>query len=458
MLREATNAELCAYLRELIAPRRGELEQITFKRGTRDRMDALCALMVSVYGGSTFETQDGELAYWDEPAKRWLMTDEKRLMQAQTRVLQEAGIGMTDADGARNRPFSGFMERQSFSDARLVAFANCILNMDDFSMHEPSPELRPRLRLNYDWDPVRGCKRWRRFLAEVMPSEQMRDALQEFMGMCFIDRSRVQIEKFCIFYGTGANGKSVVMNVMRGVLGEENVSDLSPDQLRQDKMVASVAGKLLNFAPDVKNKMAFGPELKPLISAQTVTGWNLYKGAVSVICPPLIFSINEQPRYTDLSDGFWRRLFFFDFYRTIPEREQDPYLASSIVREEAPGVLKWILEGRKRLLRNGGSFTESQTMKQRVRIERLRARGADTGPVAKWMEMNHWHVNPRDANNPPQLVSQELIYNALGGTVSRTAITREMREMRVGDDRGRVKSYWLYRYKGDKDKENERIK
>lgn len=45
----------------------------------------------------------------------------------------------------------------------------------------------------------------------------------------------------------------------------------------------------------------------------------------------------------------------------IPESRINPNLVKEIISNELPGIMNWILEGRKRLVRNG-KFTDSPVM------------------------------------------------------------------------------------------------
>lgn len=79
----------------------------------------------------------------------------------------------------------------------------------------------------------------------------------------------------------------------------------------------------------------------------------------------LIFNGNELPKGVENSPAFFRRLIIVPFQVTIPVAEQDPQLANRIVEEELSGVFNWVLNGLKRLLRQG-RFTTSALVQQQV--------------------------------------------------------------------------------------------
>ena len=45
----------------------------------------------------------------------------------------------------------------------------------------------------------------------------------------------------------------------------------------------------------------------------------------------------------------------------IPKNKINPNLAKDIISHELPGIMNWVLEGRKRLVKNG-AFTDSPVM------------------------------------------------------------------------------------------------
>lgn len=302
----------------------------------------------------------------------------------------------------------------------------------------------------YRYESDRGCLKWKSFLREVLPDAAERDCLQEFFGMCFLDRSGLSIEKMALLVGSGANGKSVVCEVMRGVIGPSRVSDLSPDQLASDKMVSGLEGKALNFAPDVRRGAAFNSALKALASSQDVTGWRLYSGAVKVKCPPLAFALNELPWFRDVTPAFFRRLLVFTFGVTIPPERQDRTLAATIVKEESPGVFNWLMEGRRRLLDEEGEFTRCPSM-ERTLCELRRDVSGGGSPVRRWLSENGWSASPAFEGEVPVKVDGSVIWRGLGRCVTRTAITRELDSLGVRRDRGRETRYWLYPLDRQKD-------
>lgn len=286
-------------------------------------------------------------------------------------------------------------------DRRWVAFEDCLVNLDSFTSRDFTPSIVTDIALPYVWDRKARCPQWEAFLQEVLPSAGARAALQEFFGCVFLDRKRMSIEKMAFLIGAGANGKSVCLNVIGEVLGERYVSHLSPRGLSDERQIVSLRGRLLNISPDVRSGAELDSSLKALASGQEVDGYRLYKGAEQVTAPPLVFAMNGYPRVTDESQGMARRLLVFPFSVSIPEERQDRELAWRIAREEAVGVIAWMFEGARRLLRTGGVFTYDPTMEEaREKFLRWGHAGGATVSIAQtdaldtWAQTHGWTFAP----------------------------------------------------------------
>ena len=440
----ALKGELSVLIRDCSA----EFDRIKGMKGPVDRVDAYCALLRGVLSRSTLCTIGGKVHWWDGGCYRPVSVAD--LASTVGNILADMGAGATDVRRIGTMPYGLLREMEREPSPGLVGFENGVYDMDAGLLLPLSPDLVTLWSMPYRHDADERCPKWEGFLREVLPDPAARDCLQEFFGMCFLDRGALSIEKMALLVGSGANGKSVVCEVMRGVIGPSRVSDLSPDQLVSDKMVSELEGKVLNFAPDVRRGAAFDSALKALASAQQVTGWRLYSGAVKVKCPPLAFALNELPWFRDVTPAFFRRLLLFSFDVTIPPGRQDRTLAPTIVRDESPGVFNWIMEGRRRLLLNEGAFTRCESMERRLRELRREVSGGGS-PLMRWLSENGWGVSPSFEGEVPVKVDGSVIWRGLGMTVTRTSITRELDSLGVRRDRGRETRYWLYPLDGSKD-------
>ena len=297
--------------------------------------------------------------------------------------------------------------------------------------------------LPYAYDASASCPLWESFLCEVMPDDRARMVLQEFLGSCYVDREAMSIEKFAIFLGKGANGKSVIREVVSRVMGRSNVSAYDAEQITRQEMLPYLIGKRINFASDMKVTAAFDSALKALASGQEVVGRKIYGEPVVGKAPPLVFSMNSLPPFRDTSDAFFRRVLLFSFGVVIPEERRDASLATRIADAESAGVFSWIMAGRERLLASGGKFTTCDSMDRELELLRSGVTSSEY-PVKDYLEGKGYSLRPVYEGQPFTLVSQNEIDLGMRSTVSRYMITAELRRFGVKTFRSKELFYKLY--------------
>ena len=75
----------------------------------------------------------------------------------------------------------------------------------------------------------------------------------------------------------------------------------------------------------------------------------------------MVFFLYELPKTKDTSGGYYRRFLIIPFKYIIPKKKVDPLLAKKIIGSELPGIMNWVLEGWKRLVRQQ-AFTQSRIL------------------------------------------------------------------------------------------------
>ena len=259
---------------------------------------------------------------------------------------------------------------RSEQDYSRIALKNGILDLDS-----PHLVLRPHNKeyfitryFDFDYDANAPCPLWHRFLDEVLPAKALQDVLQEFLGAMFIDRSVNKIEVMLWLYGDGANGKSVVFNTILGILGKENVTarDMR-DFLHHSRgsfALSDIEGKLLNYCSDIQGEFTFTDTAKKIISGEPIHAERKYENARMMTRIPLMMAnTNTLPKLGDKTNAWARRVKIIPFDITIPEEKQDKELANKLLAEKS-GIFSWMLEGRKRLLRQGCKFSEAPQCEQ----------------------------------------------------------------------------------------------
>lgn len=433
-------------LSELLSSDRERLDDITHVRASQQRIDSYTLLLRNVLSRSSLCYLNGELSFFD--GRSYVAVSCKEVSDTMGNLLIENGVSPSDVRRIGDMPFLVLSERKYRIDHGKVCFENCVLDMRSGNVLHFGTSIHTDYVRPFSYFEDAKCPTWERFLGEVLPDEDEQACLQEFFGMCFLDRERYSVEKFAMFIGSGSNGKSVVFDVIKSVIGKRYVSFLDPTQLMDAKNLIDVDGKRLNFAPDIRKGASFDSALKALSSGQEVTGWEMYKGGKVIKCPPLVFAMNELPRFRDVTGAFFRRILLFSFDVTIPEERQDKSLAARIVRNESAGVFRWMMEGlwrmQERLREGKREFTYCQKMAENLEQLKKRVRNEEN-PVLQYLDNAGWSVDPVWVGQEPEKVRANDLYAAMQGRVSMNAIARELTSLHVKKVRASSVTYYLYR-------------
>lgn len=217
-----------------------------------------------------------------------------------------------------------------------------------------------RYQLSFDYIPDASCPDFDRFLDKVLPEKEAQDVLMEMIGYCFIPTRYLKLERSMMLYGEGANGKGVVYELVKEILGKEHVTGFSMAALSYDPNTrAQLSGKLLNYSSELGGKC--NPDMiKKLISGEDVEVKTLYKDVWTMrdyTCK-FMFNTNSLPKETEANVAFFRRWIILPFDVTIPKEERDKKLPNKL-KKELPGIFNRVIAGIERLIKNE-DFTESK--------------------------------------------------------------------------------------------------
>ena len=192
--------------------------------------------------------------------------------------------------------------------------------------------------------------------------------MQEWFGYCLvIDTSR---QKFLMLEGPGANGKSVLLAILEGLVGRENCSSVSLEEFGERFALSATIGKLVNIVSEVGdvNRLPEG-RLKAFVVGDPLTLDRKYRDALNVKpTARLVFATNKLPKFADKTNGIWRRVIIVPATVVIPPDRQDTGLTEKL-RAELPGIFNWAVEGLVRLRRQD-RFTEPSIVIKAVQSHR----------------------------------------------------------------------------------------
>jgi len=214
----------------------------------------------------------------------------------------------------------------------------------------------------------RSMPLFRKYLNEVQPDEGNQRMLQQMAGLALTDETAYETCHALI--GSGANGKTVFLDILQNLVGRKNVCFIPLNMITERFQGFPLAENKLNIC----NEMATDTGMASLhliegMLKECISGGDIEverKGVDKTFAPcraRFIFSCNSMPTFVDRSDGIWRRLRVIDFPVTVPAENRDVHLAKKVIASELPGVLLWALEGLIDLLRNGSVFESETSLK-----------------------------------------------------------------------------------------------
>ena len=241
----------------------------------------------------------------------------------------------------------------------LICFANATLDTRTWELLPHSPEHMLFNSFTVAYDMNSPCPRFLTFLDEIFrddPDKLEKIAIvRQWMGQMLVPDTR--LHKMLIAIGHGANGKSVLCQVMESMVGAENASHAMLHRLGSAIVRAELEGKLVNFSPDLPMGDLKGEGyIKAIIGGERMETERKYVDSYSFTpYARLVVATNHMPECKDTSDGFIRRLIILQFNRQFPQAERDPSLLEKLLAE-MPGITSWAVGGL-RDLRERGLFT-----------------------------------------------------------------------------------------------------
>jgi putative DNA primase/helicase len=232
----------------------------------------------------------------------------------------------------------------------LLNVANGTLDLHTGTLgpHERS-HLITRL-IDTDYTPDATCARWTAFLEQIFAGDQaLIGYVQRLVGYSLTGSTREQI--VIIAYGTGSNGKSTLLNVLRHLLGDyareansDSFMDKRGDAIRED--IADLDGARFVAASETSDGRRLSESLvKKMTGGEQLRARRLYENGIEFQPQfKLWLSTNHRPVIRGSEYAIWRRIKLIPFTVTIPDDQKDPDLGLKLMAE-AQGILAWAVRG-----------------------------------------------------------------------------------------------------------------
>jgi P4 family phage/plasmid primase-like protien len=247
-----------------------------------------------------------ELYYYNK--KKGIYEPAEPLVNAQLEKLQPGVITDTVNNVIHKLARRHLHKREEFdADKNIWNMQNGLYDITTNKLKPHTYSYLSRNQIPVRFDPKARCKKFGKFLGEVVYPDQIRTVV-EVLAYTFLRDN--PFELYVILLGVGANGKSVLMHVLTRLHGQENVSPVPLATLLNNRFAKKeLEGKNINIDMEMSkatiNDMGV---LKELTGQQPVRIEPKHLPAYSTrLWAKLFFSTNEMPEMMDFSDGHYRR-------------------------------------------------------------------------------------------------------------------------------------------------------
>ncbi|MBL7067506.1 MAG: hypothetical protein ISS29_06580 [Candidatus Marinimicrobia bacterium] len=165
---------------------------------------------------------------------------------------------------------------------------------------------------------------------------------------------------FFILHGSGSNGKTVILEIIKLLLGDYALnSSFSAFEKKyyytQSNDIARLKFARLVTASESRIDKQFDEErLKSITGKDSITARFLHKEYFTF--KPrfkLWLGLNTLPSVSDFSYGFWRRVRVIPCHVLFEGKNNDKHIDEKLAKE-LPGIMNWALEGLRQWIQTGG--------------------------------------------------------------------------------------------------------
>ncbi len=233
-----------------------------------------------------------------------------------------------------------------------------LLNVENGTLDLTSGELRPHDKADWitklapvAYDPDAECPVWLSFLDTIFASNaELIGYMQRLIGYALTGDTSEHILPF--LFGTGANGKSTLVETVLKLLGSDYGMKAAPDLLMARRGEshptdrADLFGKRLVACVETEEGRRMAEALtKELTGGDQIRARRMREDFWQFAPSHKVWLAgNHKPRIVGTDHGIWRRVKLIPFEVTIPDADQDKNLPAKLTAELS-GILNWALAG-----------------------------------------------------------------------------------------------------------------
>lgn len=238
-------------------------------------------------------------------------------------------------------------------DPWLLGNTNGILDLRTGKLRPAKTDDMIRSQTKVAYKPDALCPRWLQHLRETHPNTpEVARFLQVWFGYTLT--GMVSEEKILIFYGSGKNGKSTIVDTIHEMLGSyagvAAKSLLLANPKGEDPKAATPAlvdlkgRRMVTLSETDVDAKVSESSIKEVTKGEPITARKLHGNNITFRSKAkIILSSNHRPKVYGTDEGIWRRLVLIYFGENFEGRED--HTLKEVITSEAEGILAWAVQG-----------------------------------------------------------------------------------------------------------------
>ena len=259
-----------------------------------------------------------------------------------------------------------------------------IINLRTGELRPPDPKALHTRSTIVAPDPDADQTPWTEFLLTTFQGDlEVIGFIQRLMGYACVGAVREAI--LPVFYGQGANGKTVLLETVQAVLGD--YATVAPQKFlvqgpgQHATEIAALAGARLVIASETNEGERFDEAKVKILTGGDRIKARFMRQDEFTFTPShlLVMMTNHRPEVGSGGTSFWRRVREVPFTHIVPEGQRDPELKERLVEQHGPAIMAWLAHGAALYARDGLREPEG------VRVA-TQAYEASTDTVARFVD------------------------------------------------------------------------
>jgi putative DNA primase/helicase len=262
--------------------------------------------------------------------------------------------------------YQTLIERKELDkDYNIINVSNGLLNINTLELQPHTPDYYSVIQYPIIYNPNVEAVAIPKFISEIVNTNDI-TLIEEVFG--WILMRGYPIRKAFMFVGEGANGKTMLVNLIRRFVGDMNCSTISVQDLCDNRFASScLLNKRVNICDDLQNV-----SINSVGKLKMVTGDSMIfaekKGKDSfqfVNEAKMIFTCNKVPSANNADDAYYSRWILVDYPNEFSGENEIPRIElfdRLTTDNELTGLLNIAIRAYKRIISNKYNFSRSEAI------------------------------------------------------------------------------------------------